>query len=66
MGTKTGAFEEEEEEEEEKKRKKREGTKMNRYLPRKERMAAMDETARNGKHNKRWQTNAKRTKEREP
>jgi hypothetical protein len=35
MGTKTGAFQEEEEEE--KKRRKREVTKINRYLPSKER-----------------------------
>jgi hypothetical protein len=67
MGTKTGAFqeEEEEEEEEEKKRTKRERTKINRYLPSKERTEAMHEPARNGKHNKSWQTNAKGQKKRE-
>jgi hypothetical protein len=42
MGTKTGAFQEEEE----KKRRKREGTKINRYLPSKERMEAMHGPAR--------------------
>ncbi len=66
MGTKTGAFEEEEEEEEEKKkRRKRKGSKINRHLPSKERMESMHEPARNGKHNKRWQTNAKGQKKRE-
>jgi hypothetical protein len=65
MGTKTGAFEEEEEEEE-KKRRKREGTKMNRYLPSKERMAAMHETARNGEAQQALADKCQRTKEREP
>jgi hypothetical protein len=62
MGTKTGAFQEEEEEE---KRRKREGTKINRYLPSKERMEAMHGPARNGKQDKSWQTNAKGYKKRE-